>query len=65
MKTSKRDVRKKRANIADTEVRFLRMYSDWHETHDLSLRRRLLLRLSLIRRRFPDFDLRRPFQQAF
>jgi len=51
--------------VEDVEARFLRLYSTWHETHDLSLRKRLLVRLSLIMRRVPDFDLRRRFEQAF
>ena len=49
----------------DVEARFLRLYSAWHETHDLSLRKRLLIRLSLIKRRMPDFDLRQSFERAF
>lgn len=65
MKTMKHCVVRKKPGIADTESRFLRLYSQWQETHDLSLKRRLLLRLSLIRRRMPNFDLRTTFQQAF
>lgn len=49
----------------DVEARFLRLYSMWHETHDLSLRKRLLVRLNLLMRKVPDFDLRRKFQNAF
>lgn len=49
----------------DVEARFLRLYSMWHETHDLSLKKRLLVRLNLVMRRIPDFDLRRRFEQAF
>lgn len=49
----------------DEEVRFLKLYSMWHETHDLSLRKRLLMRLNVVMRRIPDFDLRRRFEQAF
>ena len=49
----------------DEEIRFLKLYSMWHETHDLSLRKRLLVRLNVVMRRIPDFDLRRRFEQAF
>ncbi|GEM_PF-4821466 len=52
-------------NRKEVEARFLKMYSMWHETHDLSLRKRLLVRLNLVMRRVPDFDLRRRFEQAF
>lgn len=51
--------------IKDVEARFLKLYSKWHETHDLTLRKRLLLRLSLITRRAPRFDLRSKFNHAF
>ncbi len=61
LKTRRRRVHR----VEDVEARFLRLYSMWHETHDLSLRKRLLVRLSLIMRRVPDFDLRRRFEQAF
>ena len=49
----------------EVEERFLRLYSMWHETHDLSLRKRLLMRLELIKRRTPNFDLRSRFNHAF
>ena len=49
----------------DVEARFLRLYSMWHETHDLSLRKRLLVRLRMVMRRVPNFDLRSRFDQAF
>ncbi len=49
----------------DVEARFLKLYSAWEETHDLSLRKRLLTRLNSVMRRVPDFDLRRRFEQAF
>ena len=49
----------------EVEERFLRLYSMWHETHDLTLRKRLLVRLNLLMRRVPNFDLRRKFQNAF
>lgn len=49
----------------DVEARFLRLYSMWHETHDLSLRKRLFLRLGIVMRRMPNFDLRSRFDQAF
>lgn len=51
--------------IRDVEARFLKLYSKWHETHDLTLRKRLLIRLSLIMRRTPSFDLRSKFNHAF
>ena len=58
--------RHKRTRITkDEEVRLLKLYSMWHETHDLSLRKRLLVRLNTVMRRIPDFDLRRRFEQAF
>lgn len=50
---------------SDVEARFLRLYSRWHETHDLSLRKRLFVRLSLLMRQMPNFDLRSRFEQAF
>lgn len=49
----------------DVEAHFLKLYSIWHETHDLSLRKRLLVRLNKIMRRVPDYDIRRRFEQAF
>lgn len=49
----------------DEEARFLRLYSTWHETHDLSLRKRLFSRLGIVMRRVPNFDLRRRFERAF
>ena len=49
----------------EVEARFLRLYSMWHETHVLSLRKRLLVRLGIVMRRVPDFDLRSRFNQAF
>ena len=49
----------------EVEARFLRLYSMWHETHDLSLRKRLLVRLGLVMRQTPDFNLRSRFEQAF
>ena len=52
-------------NNKEVEERFLRLYSMWHETHDLTLRKRLLLRLSIVTRRIPNFDLRSRFYQAF
>ena len=61
LKSGKRAPRK----AADVEARFLRLYSQWHETHDLSLRKRLFVRLSLLMRRMPNFDLRSRFEQAF
>ena len=47
------------------EARFLRLYSAWHETHDLSLRRKLLVRLEILVRQIPHFDLRSRFKSAF
>jgi len=55
----------RRRNPKEVEARFLRLYSMWHETHDLSLRKRLLVKLNLLIRRVPDFNLRRSFEQAF
>ena len=49
----------------DIEARFLRLYSMWHETHDLTLRKRLLVRLNLVMRQMPNFDLRSRFENAF
>ncbi len=49
----------------DVEARFLRLYSMWHETHDLSLRKRLLVRLGVVMRRMPNYDLRSRFDHAF
>ena len=55
----------KRRNSKEVEERFLRLYSMWHETHDLTVRKRLLVKLNLLMRRVPDFNLRRSFEQAF
>ena len=55
----------RKTSIADIESRFFRLYSEWHETRDLSLRKRLLVRLNLIMRRAPNFDLRNRFKHAF
>ena len=52
-------------NAREVEARFLRLYSMWHETHDLTLRKRLFVRLRLVMRQIPDFDLRRRFERAF
>jgi len=49
----------------EIEARFLRLYSRWHETRDLSLRKKLYVRLRLVMRQSPNFDLRARFQQAF
>ncbi|OGW87035.1 MAG: hypothetical protein A3C35_00735 [Omnitrophica bacterium RIFCSPHIGHO2_02_FULL_46_11] len=49
----------------EVETRFLRLYSMWHETHDLTLRKRLYVKLRLVMRQIPNFDLRSRFQQAF
>ena len=57
--------RHKRPSGKDVEARFLRLYSAWHETHDLSLRKKLLVRLTILRRRIPHFDLRSRFESAF
>jgi hypothetical protein len=54
-----------RATSGEVEARFLRLYSRWHETHDLSLRKKLFLRLKLLMREIPDFDIRRKFENAF
>lgn len=55
----------KKWSAKEVEARFLRLYSMWHETHDLTLRKRLLVKLNLLMRRVPDFNLRRSFEQAF
>ena len=57
--------RSKHGNSKDVEERFLRLYSTWHKTHDLSLRKKLYLRLEILMRRFPHFDLRSRFDSAF
>ena len=49
----------------EVEARFLRLYSRWHETRDLSVRKKLLVRLALLMRRMPNFDVRSRFEQAF
>ncbi len=54
-----------KSKTKDAEARFLRLYSMWHETHDLSVRKRLLTKLNTVMQRVPDFDLRRRFEQAF
>jgi hypothetical protein len=53
------------ASSSDIEARFMRLYSQWHETHDLMLRRKMFLRLNILMRRAPDFDMRRWFKHAF
>lgn len=61
-------LRRRRGNVntkKDVEDHFLKLYSMWHETHDLSLRKRLLVRLNKVMRRVPDYDIRRRFEQAF
>ena len=57
--------RVRQSSARDVEARFLRLYSVWQETHDLTLRKRLLLRLNILMRRIPDFDLREKFEHAF
>lgn len=49
----------------DVEARFLRLYSRWHETRDLTLRKKLFVRLRLLMKRMPNFDPRTRFEQAF
>ncbi len=55
----------KHISSEEVESRFLRLYSRWHETHDLTLRKKLFLRLKLVMREMPNFDIRRKFQNAF
>ena len=57
--------RRRRPSVKEVEARFLKLYSLWHETHDLTLRKKLLLRLRLVVERVPNFDLRSKFNQAF
>ena len=49
----------------EIEARFLRLFSRWHETRDLTLRKRLFVRLRLLMRQMPNFDLRSRFELAF
>ena len=60
-----RSRRSKQSSGREVETRFLRLYSAWHETHDLSLRKKLLVRLGILTRRIPHFDLRSRFNSAF
>lgn len=55
----------RRYRAQDVEARFLRLYSRWHETHDLTIRKKLLVKLRLLTRQIPDFDIRSRFRQAF
>jgi hypothetical protein len=57
--------KRRKANNQDLEARFLRLYSRWHETHDLTLRKRLFVKVKLLMRECPDFDLRSRFNHAF
>ena len=59
------DKKKRKKSPQEVESRFLRLYSRWHETHDLTLRKKLFLRLKLVMREIPEFDIRRKFQSAF
>lgn len=52
-------------SASEVETRFLRLYSLWHETHDLSLRKKLMLKLCILMRRMPRLDLRGRFNHAF
>ena len=69
MKAVTQLIRRKRgcstASAAEVEKRFIRLYSLWQETHDLSLRKKLMVRLCILMRRAPNFDMRRLFQRAF
>lgn len=49
----------------EVEARFLRLFSRWQETRDLTLRKRLFMRLRLLMRQVPNFNLRSRFEQAF
>ena len=49
----------------EVESRFLRLYSRWHETRDLTLRKRLFVRLRMLIKRMPNFDIRSRFEHAF
>ena len=57
--------RRRKHDVREVESRFLRLYSRWQETHDLTLRKRLFVRLRLVMREMPDFDLRSRFMDAF
>ena len=67
MKALTQLLRKKKnaASAEEVETRFLRLYSLWHETHDLTLRKKLMVRLRMLMKRAPDFDMRRWFKHAF
>lgn len=60
-----RPARPRQGNVKQLEARFLRLYSLWHETHDLGMQKRLLIRLNIVMRRVPNFDLRSRFKHAF
>ncbi|OGW81110.1 MAG: hypothetical protein A3G33_10245 [Omnitrophica bacterium RIFCSPLOWO2_12_FULL_44_17] len=57
---------KVRYEISDAqETKLLRLYSKWQETRDVTLRKKVFMSLAALARRMPDYDLRRPFQNAF
>ncbi len=60
-----RSKRGERHSVAETEARFMRLYSLWHETRDIGLQRRLCLRIAVLTRRSPNLNIRRWFQHAF
>ena len=46
------------------ERRFLKLYSRWHETHDATLQKRLLMSWNRLLRTEPGFDFRKNLGQV-
>ena len=57
-----------RANVRKLRVkakRLMKLYSQWHETHQAKIEKRYLSLLGEILAMEPHFSLRREFQRAF
>ena len=52
------------SRIPVLERRFLKLYSRWHETHDVTLQKRLFMSLNRLLRREPGFDFRKNLGQV-
>ncbi|MDD5217042.1 MAG: hypothetical protein PHN49_06910 [Candidatus Omnitrophica bacterium] len=52
-------------NLRVKEQRLLRLYSEWHETHQERVQRQCLVLLGEILAIRPQYNLRREFQGAF
>lgn len=50
--------------VVTVEREFLELYSRWHETHDVSLRKKMLMSLNRLLHVEPGFDFRKMLWNA-